>query len=131
VKPADAARVVEAIDVAVAALNTLRDALVEASAAPPVDDWISHREPHALSKHARCKLCRELKAKGDSRAAIVGRDHLLRRSAIDEYLHGKPAPARAALQRVDTSSDGGEIERRLDEIFAGVLIPGTIMRPTR
>jgi hypothetical protein len=76
-----------------------------AAIAPPADHdpWISHREPHALPKHARCKLCRELKAKGDDRAAIVGRDHLLRRSAIDEYLHGTPGRTAATAPQTATN----------------------------
>jgi hypothetical protein len=92
---------------------------VEAAEAE-IDPWISHREPHALPKHQRCKLCRRLHENGDDRARIVGRNYLLRRSAIDEYLHGQPAPARRALRLVEPAPADEQIERRLDEIFSGV-----------
>src|SRR5690606_17177985 len=89
--PPDPDPLIAALDHAMSALAALRDQIASASSAPKTDDWIGQKEsPIPPRCHAR--LCRELMARGDDRAALRGRTHYLRQSAIDEHLRGAPRP---------------------------------------
>lgn len=82
------------LDALIGTLQTLRHQLAE-MVAPPADEWIGQRQgPLRPRVHAR--LCRELMARRDPRAAKRGRIHYLRRSAIDEHLRGSPEATRAS-----------------------------------
>lgn len=85
-----------AIDAAIAALAALRDQLA-ASRTPQEDVWIGQRQS-PLPPRVHTRLCRELRARGDDRAAVRGRTHFLRASMIDEHLRG----AGASLSRRST-----------------------------
>jgi hypothetical protein len=80
---------VAAIDGVMRALAVLREQTIAASSVPPTDDWIGQRES-PIPPRCHTRLCRKLMAEGDDRSAVTGRNHLLRRSALDEYLRGMP-----------------------------------------
>jgi hypothetical protein len=108
---------VSAIEQTMCALAVLREQMLAASSAPPVDDWIGQRKS-PIPPRCHTRLCRELMARGDARAAIDGRDHLLQRSALDEYLRGKPRAEPPKLRLVEPEPSAGEkLERELAELF--------------
>jgi hypothetical protein len=79
----------EALDTLARAIDVLRQQLIASTTAPATDAWISQRET-PLPPRVFCRLCRELRNRSDERAAIRGRVHYLRQSAIDEHLRGAP-----------------------------------------
>ena len=94
------------LDALIGTLQTLRHQLAE-MVAPPADEWIGQRQgPLRPRVHAR--LCRELLARGDERAALRGRVHYLRQSAIDEHLRGAPRAKKRRLVESAMNQSAGD-----------------------
>lgn len=115
-RPENAASLTAAIDAAVTALYALRDQVVAAAAAPPTDDWVPQRKS-LLPPRVHTRLCRRLLASGDPRAAVRGRTHYLKQSAIDECMRGMPGglPARPPVPGVRELTGTEKLRRDLAE----------------
>ncbi len=102
----------------IASLDALRAVLLEqltARASAEAEGWIGQRDS-PIPPRVFTRLCRDLCARSDPRAAVRGRVHYLRQAAIDEWLQGEPGARRtpSELTRQNNATKLAQLGREFD-----------------